>query len=116
MKRPNRNHVELTGHLWITPDLQRTVAGKPYLQFRLATKRGYGKYSKTDMLTVVLWEQQALEAAKVLRPGLDVSVKGMLITRGYKGAEDGRVIQECMVSCNWWKIGEMEAGDDPVTM
>lgn len=72
------NEVILLGGLGRDPDLKATPKGKSYCVLALATTDGSKDYQQTNWHKVILWGTQAENAAKYLKKGSQVLVKGNL--------------------------------------
>ena len=98
-----RNHVELGGKLWETPELTETTSGKPLLLLNVYIETGYRQYSRTDVIRVALFGDNAVSAADGLKRGDMVQVAGRLRTRGYAAAANGQQVQQCEVWATDWQ-------------
>lgn len=82
------NVVILTGRLTIDPELRTTQQGTACTSFPLAVDRAGGKDGAADFPTIVAWRETAEFAAKYLRKGSRVVVRGEIRTRNYES--DGK--------------------------
>ena len=85
------NRVLLTGRLTRDPELRTTAAGKPVVQFAVATHEyvGGGK-EKSEFHNVVAWGRLAETCGKYLGKGQQVGIEGRLQTRSWDAAQSVR--------------------------
>lgn len=79
------NNCIFVGRLASDPECRSTSTGIPVCRFRLAVNRRLKEKGerKTDFFSVVVWRQQAEFAAKYLRKGMQVAVRGELHVESY---------------------------------
>ena len=83
------NRVVLVGRLVKDPELKRTTADIPVVQFTLAVNRqfaGQNGERQADFISCVVWRQQAENLAKYMRKGSQIGVDGRLQVRTYEDA------------------------------
>ncbi len=82
------NKVILMGRLGRDPELRQTAGGRALCRFSLATGRnrrdGEQWVEETDWHDVVLWEQQAERAGRVLGRGDLCAIEGRLSPRSWE--------------------------------
>jgi single-strand DNA-binding protein len=86
------NEVRLLGNLCADPDLRFTQAGKPVLNFRLATNERYknaeGEWvERVDYHSCVLWGKRGEAISKFVSKGTPVFVSGGLRTSSWEDKE-----------------------------
>jgi single-strand DNA-binding protein len=85
------NKVIIMGRLGQDPELRQTAQGKALCRFSLAThlnrRRGEGWAEETEWHDVVLWEEQAERAGRVLGRGDVCAVEGRLAPRSWQDAQ-----------------------------
>jgi len=88
------NQVLLLGHLGNTPEVRRTTTGKACCRIRLATNRSSKRedewVNETDWHDVVLWDELAERAGRVLAKGTLCLVEGRLAPRSWDDGEGKR--------------------------
>ena len=83
------NRVVLVGRLVKDPELKRTTADIPVVQFTIAVNRqfaGQNGERQADFISCVVWRQQAENLAKYMRKGNQIGVDGRLQVRTYEDA------------------------------
>lgn len=83
------NRVVLVGRLTKDPELKRTNADIPVVQFTLAVDRQFSSQNgerQADFISCVVWRQQAENLAKYMRKGSLIGVEGRLQVRTYEDA------------------------------
>lgn len=85
------NKVIIMGRLGQDPELRQTAQGRALCRFGLATHRprrqGDEWVEETDWHDVVLWEEQAERAGRVLGRGDVCAVEGRLAPRSWEDAQ-----------------------------
>jgi single-strand DNA-binding protein len=118
------NKVILMGRLGQDPEIRQTAQGRALCRFGLATRRSRRQGSEwveeTDWHDVVLWEQQAERAGRVLGRGDLCAVEGRLSPRTWQDPQgQKRKIVEVvatrfqLVSSNRARRQEQAEADDP---
>ena len=83
------NRVVLVGRLTKDPELKRTTADIPVVQFTLAVDRQFSNQSgerQADFISCVVWRQPAENLAKYQHKGSMIAVEGRLQVRTYEDA------------------------------
>ena len=83
------NRVVLVGRLTKDPELRRTNADIPVVQFTLAVDRQFTNQSgdrQADFISCVVWRQPAENLAKYMHKGSQIGVDGRLQVRTYEDA------------------------------
>jgi single-strand DNA-binding protein len=86
------NRIILIGRLTREPELRYTQSGKAVTNFTLAVDRPFKNANgekEADFINIVVWGQQAENAANYLGKGKLVAVDGSLRIRSYDG-QDGQ--------------------------
>lgn len=86
------NLVILQGHLGKAPELRSTSSGQAVANMSLATRQAWtdqsgNKQERTEWHRVVCWGRNAENAAKYLKKGSNILVRGSLQTRDYEDKE-----------------------------
>jgi single-strand DNA-binding protein len=101
------NKVILMGRLGRDPELRQTASGKALCRLTIATNhkvRREGSWvEETDWHDVVLWEEQAERASRVLGSGDLCSVDGRLAPRVFEDAQ-GQRRRVVEVVANRWQL------------
>jgi single-strand DNA-binding protein len=88
------NKVFIVGHLGHDPELRQTAQGRAVCRLRLATTRSRqedGRWiDETDWHDVVIWEQQAERAGRLLGKGDLCAIEGRLSPRSWQDAQGQR--------------------------
>jgi len=103
---PNKNHVELMGHLGRDPETKFLPSGQQLTKFSLCTnynvKRGDEWVSTPDWHNIVCWGKQAEIAAEQFRKGDAIYVEGRLTYRSWEGKDGNkRTAAEIIASFCW---------------
>ncbi len=117
------NRVILMGRLGKDPELRQTTRGKAMCRFSIATGRnrrqGDEWVEDTDWHDVVMWEEQAERAGRVLGRGDLCAVEGRLAPRSWEDGQGQRrrlvevvAIRFELVSSNRRRREEQAAGPD----
>lgn len=80
------NVVWLVGVVGKDAQMKMTQAGKSFVNFSMATTRQWGEKQLTDWHQVTVWGK----AARELRKGTQVMVKGEYVTNSWEDAEGKR--------------------------
>jgi single-strand DNA-binding protein len=81
------NHIVLIGRLTRDPELRYTPNGVPVCNFDLAVNRPTKNQAgerEADFIRIIVWQEQAENAAKYLSKGRLVAVEGRLQIRSYE--------------------------------
>jgi single-strand DNA-binding protein len=87
-----KNSVRLIGFLGNDPEVKELSKVKKVARISLATNESYKndkgeKVEETQWHNLVLWDNQATIAAKLLKKGSEVAVEGKLSSRSYLDKE-----------------------------
>ena len=90
------NQIILTGYLTRDIELSRTSSGKAVTKVGLAVRKHYG--DESDFFTIKIWDKLAEHAAKYLRKGSKVLVRGHLAREVYQ--KDDVQIERVLIECD----------------
>ena len=79
----------MVGRLVKDPELKRTNADIPVVQFTLAVNRTFSNQNgerQADFISCVVWRGQAENLAKYMRKGSQIGVEGRIQVRNYEDA------------------------------
>jgi single-strand DNA-binding protein len=92
------NSITLVGNLVKDPDLDRTSADRPVLNFRLAVDEAGGARGEAGFFTCVAWGDLAENLASSLGKGQRVLVAGELRHRTFEVEGEKRSVTEVRVT------------------
>lgn len=81
------NKVILIGRLVRDPELRRTSADIPVVQFALAVNRNFsskGQERQTDFINCVAWRNLAENLARYMKKGSQIAIEGQIQVRNYE--------------------------------
>ena len=86
------NKVILVGRLVKDPELKRTNADIPVVQFAIAVNRTYSRNGErqADFINCVAWRNLAENLAKFMRKGNQIGIEGQLQVRNYEDANGAK--------------------------
>ena len=86
------NKVILVGRLVKDPELRKTNADIPVVQFAIAVNRTYSRNGErqADFINCVAWRNLAENLAKFMRKGNQIGIEGQLQVRNYEDANGAK--------------------------
>lgn len=78
------NKQILVGRLGRDPELRHTSAGKPVVNFSVATDNGFGEKKTTEWFDITAWDKTAEACGKYLKKGSLVYVEGRTQTETWE--------------------------------